>query len=282
MNVWLVGSGYWGSKLITTLNSLKVNVNIIDIKNNQTIDMIDNQDPVILATPLWEHYKQAKQIIANGNPLYIEKPAAETASEIEDLISLTKSNQVVMVGHIFLHNPLYHLLKELDLGEIKFVHSERTNLGIYQTKTSPLLSLAPHDFSIILGLLGEATVTHVQNFNFTNNAYPDRSVIFGNNFQIDLSWLDINRRRAVTVVGSKAQAIWDEDLKTIRLRSTSIENNKLKIGEELTYRYPTNKDPLYYELSHFIRCVKNNIKPSTDLEQALAVAKLIDYAHSIG
>lgn len=279
MNVWLVGSGYWGSKVVAALNEIGVGVNIIDIKNNQTIDMIDNKDPVILATPLWRHYKQAKQIIANGNPLYIEKPAAETSSEIEDLIDLA-GDQIVMVGHIFMHNPLFHVLKGLDLGEIKFVHSERTNLGIYQTKTSPLLSLAPHDFSIVLGLLGNVSITHVQNYNFTHNNYPDRTVVFGKNFQIDVSWLDINRRRVVTVVGTKAQAIWDEDLKTIVVKSTTIENGRLIVGESETYKYPTNKDPLYYELEHFINCVETGTRPTTNLKQALAIAKLIDDAHS--
>lgn len=279
MNVWLVGSGYWGSKLVATLNELNVNVNIIDIKNNQTIDVINNKDPVLLATPLWQHYEQAKQIIANGNPLYIEKPAAETAKEIEELIDLA-GNQIVMIGHIFMHNPLFHLLKRLDLGEIKFVHSERTNLGIYQTKTSPLLSLGPHDFSIILGLLGDVSITHVQNYNFTNNNYPDRSVIFGDNFQIDLSWLDINRRRVVTVIGSKAQAIWDEDKKSLIVKAVKIENNKLKVQDEIIHVY-SGKESLYYELEHFIDCVKNNTKPRTDLNEALRIAKLIDFAHSI-
>jgi UDP-2-acetamido-3-amino-2,3-dideoxy-glucuronate N-acetyltransferase len=280
MNVWLVGSGYWGSKVVATLNELNVNVKVIDIKNNQTIDMIDNKDPVILATPLWEHYKQAKQIIANGNPLYIEKPAAETASEIEELIALA-GKQIVMVGHIFMHNPLFNLLKKLDLGEIKFVHSERTNLGIYQTKTSPLLSLAPHDFSIVLGLLGDVSITHVQNYNFTNNNYPDRSIVLGNNFQIDVSWLDVNRRRVVTVVGSKAQALWDEDKKTLVVKSVGIENNRLKVEDEIIHVYQ-GKEPLYYELEHFIECVRNNSKPITDLHQALRIAKLIDFARNNG
>jgi predicted dehydrogenase len=280
MNVWLVGAGYWGNKIVATLKTLNVNVNIIDIKNNQTIDQINNKDPVLLVTPVSQHYEQAKQIIANGNPLYIEKPAAETASEIEDLIKLAK-NQIVMVGHIFMHNPLFHILKGLDLGEIKFVHSERTNLGIYQTTVSPLLTLAPHDFSIILGLLNEVAVTHVQNYNFTNNNYPDRSVIFGNNFQIDLSWLDINRRRVVTVVGSKAQAIWDEDAKTLIVKPVRIENNILKVEKEIVHTY-NGQDSLYYELEHFIDCVKNNKMPTTNLHQALRIAKLIDDAHSIG
>ncbi len=280
MNVWLVGSGYWGSKVVATLNELNINATVIDIKNNQTIDMIDNKDPVILATPLWEHFKQAKQIIANGNPLYIEKPAAETAAQIEELIKLA-GQQIVMVGHIFMHNPLFSVLKRLDLGEIKFVHSERTNLGIYQTKTSPLLSLAPHDFSIVLGIMGDIAVTHVQNYHFTNNTYPDRSIVFGDNFQIDISWLDINRRRVVTVIGSKAQALWDEDKKTLVVKSVGIENNRLKVEDEITHTY-VGKEPLYYELQHFIECVQNNSKPITDLHQALRIAKLIDFAHSIG
>ena len=52
MNMWLVGAGYWGSKLLTSLKKFDVVATVIDIRNGQTINDIDTLDPVMLATPL--------------------------------------------------------------------------------------------------------------------------------------------------------------------------------------------------------------------------------------
>src|SRR6056297_1442524 len=98
MNTWLVGSGYWGSKVKTSLENLGHSVNVIDIKNGNTIEDIDTMDPVILATPVWEHYDQASVLIKKGHDVYIEKPAAETAEQVEQLLGLV-TDEIVMVGH---------------------------------------------------------------------------------------------------------------------------------------------------------------------------------------
>ena len=58
MNMWLVGAGYWGSKLLTSLKKFDVDAQVIDIRNGQTIDDINTLDPVMLATPLWQHHEQ--------------------------------------------------------------------------------------------------------------------------------------------------------------------------------------------------------------------------------
>ena len=54
--MWLVGAGYWGSKLLKSLEQFGVSANVIDIRNDQTINDITNVAPVILATPLWQHH----------------------------------------------------------------------------------------------------------------------------------------------------------------------------------------------------------------------------------
>ena len=37
MNMWLVGAGYWGSKLIDNLKKFDVDAQVIDIRNGQAI-----------------------------------------------------------------------------------------------------------------------------------------------------------------------------------------------------------------------------------------------------
>ena len=39
--MWLVGAGYWGSKLLASLEKFNVQANVIEIRNGQTIDDIN-------------------------------------------------------------------------------------------------------------------------------------------------------------------------------------------------------------------------------------------------
>ena len=89
--IWLVGAGYWGSKIALAIEKQGIIANIIDIKNGQTIDEISalDLDPVILATPLWDHYKTAKRLIEKGHDVYVEKPLAETSEQCKDLHNLS-------------------------------------------------------------------------------------------------------------------------------------------------------------------------------------------------
>ena len=101
INISLLGAGYWGSKIADQLKVINyVNkVEIVDIKDGKTIDDI-NYKNVIVATPAWDHYKQARELLDRGHNLYIEKPLALTSEECID-IKKHIEEQVVLVGHIF-------------------------------------------------------------------------------------------------------------------------------------------------------------------------------------
>jgi len=283
MKIWLVGSGYWGSKIAAKLEKLQIDCAIIDIKNGQTISDIDTDDPVMLATPLWDHYEQALELIHRGNDVYIEKPAAENYDEIANLVKATKDN-IVMVGHIYMYNPILHKLKSIvdegRLGNIQFVSSVRTNLGIYQTKTTPLLSLAPHDFTIVDYLLGDLHVRRAHGFKY-NSSSPkhDRVMVSGTNWQIDVGWAHPERKREVTVIGDIAQAVWNDDTKTLIIHKNTVNDGKLIVDEvKETWHWKSDVDPLQNELEHFIKCVTERKKPDTDLTYARRIADYLDIA----
>jgi UDP-2-acetamido-3-amino-2,3-dideoxy-glucuronate N-acetyltransferase len=284
MKIWLVGSGYWGSKIAAKLTKLGIEHQIIDIKNGQTIDDINTPDPVMLATPLWEHYAQALQLIHNGHDVYIEKPAAENSDQVIDLLKSTKDN-IVMVGHIYMYNPILHKLKSMIdtgvLGEIQFIGSVRTNLGIYQTKTTPLLSLAPHDFTIIDHLLGgDLFIKSGRGYKYSpDSPYADRVLVGGYNWHIDVSWAHPERKREVTVIGTKAQAVWNDDAKTLVIHKNNVVDGRLVLNEvKESFHWKSDVDPLQNELEHFIDCVKNRKSPMTDLKYARTMADYIDIA----
>ena len=286
MKFWLVGAGYWGSKVRAELNTIPgvSSVEVIDIKNGQTIDDIATTDPVILATPLWQHTEQVITLLDRGHDVYVEKPMGENLDDILK-IENSLSYQVLMVGHIFLYNPLLHTLKDLidngELGTVGHVESRRLNWGIRQTQTTPLLSLAPHDASIIQHLLGKKPVTFARSENFSNNVVPDMVEFGGPQFNCKVSWWWPKRERIVTVVGTHAQAVWDEDKKTIELYNGHMDGRyPNKELEHVTYPYDSvygsDLSPLHLELQHFVECCHDRASPRTGIQSAKRVASMLD------
>ena len=282
MKMNLVGAGYWGSKLLESLKQFDVDATVIDIRNGQTINDINNSDPVILATPLWQHHEQTVELVKRGHDVYVEKPMAETAEQIEDIASHLKDDQLIMVGHIFLHHPQIHLIKSMldngDIGDLTYIRSERSNWGIYQTKTDPVLSLATHDISIVNYFQGPMTVTNAQSWNYSNNIVPDRVWFSGTpGYDIDVSWYSPVRIRRTVLLGTKGQIVWDQDANTVTVSKHSIEDRRsITDASPKVYEYDYEYSPLEYELKHWVDCVVNRTTPSTGIRNALEVANVID------
>lgn len=287
MNMWLVGAGYWGNKLLESLKKFNVDAQVIDIRNGQTIDDINTADPVMLATPLWQHYEQSSVLLQKGHDLYIEKPMAETAEQIDQLGQLTTPDQIVMVGHLFVHHPQMAEIKSIitsgRIGNIVHVTSRRFNWGIYQTKTDPLLSLAVHDISIVQEISNSILhPTQAQAWNYSNNCQFDRVRFNGHTdssvtFDIDVSWHWPVRTRETVIIGTQGQIVWDQDLNKITVAANTIEQNRAMADanpEVMDYAYKMS--PLESELEHWVECVKHRRMPTTGIEAARSVALVVD------
>jgi len=288
--MWLVGAGYWGQKIVSGLRRFDIVPKVIDIRNGDTIDKISNKKPVILATPLWNHYEQAKCILNNGNDLYVEKPLAETESEVDAINSHIRNDQVLMVGHIFVTHPQLEIIKKRisdgEIGNIIHISSVRLNWGIFQTKTDPVLSLATHDISIVNSLLDHPLkVDSVNSWKIHNKFQKDRVWFCGysenTTFDIDVSWCSPIRTRKTVIFGEYGQIIWDQDANSISIEKNIVENNRAKKdknSELVTYNF--SYSPLEYELKHFIRCTQDRITPIPNISQAKQVANVIDQVKS--
>jgi predicted dehydrogenase len=284
INIAVIGAGYWGSKVVETLKlNPQVNiVQVIDVKNGQTInDIYSDITTAIIATPVWDHLSTAVDLLERGFDLYIEKPMCETAAEVR-LLSKFAPKQILMVGHIFLYHPALDKIKEHlpRIGTIKHVDSQRLNWGIYQTKTTPLLSLLPHDVSILHELFKDLEVTGARARNFTNNVVPDWI-----SFDLKMgevtatvtgSWYWPERVRKLTIVGDKGSIVWDDAANQVHVFEGLVNARRLSNLEEEVYIPDLTVTPLQRELNHFIECVTTRQQPKTDVNNALAVAKILD------
>ena len=290
--MWLVGAGYWGSKLLASLEKFGVQAQVIDIRNGQTIDDITDTGPVMLATPLWQHHEQTCRLLERGHDVYVEKPMAETVEQILDIGSRVRSGQLLMVGHIFAHHPqmaeIKSLIKNDAIGSLVHISSRRLNWGIYQTRTDPLLSLGTHDISIVIELTGAVPqVKNAQAWNYSNNVQPDRVWFSGTvntdiTFDIDVSWHWPVRTRQTVIMGTQGQITWDQDANTVTLTKHAVKDRRAIVDTNpVTIAYTHDLTPLEAELRHWVDCLAVRQEPSTGLHSAKQVAQVIDSVNKL-
>lgn len=320
MKTAIIGCGYWGPNYVRIFNEIddsnllyiadvdhkklaKVvkNSDIKITKNYEKILEDDEVEAVVISTPSSTHYKIAKDCILKDKHVLVEKPLTLSSKESKELIELAESRKkLLMVGHTFIFNPAVQKLKEYikngTLGEIHYLSFVRTGLGPVRKDVNAMWDLAPHDISILNYLL-ESTPSKVsargewyiqqgiEDVVFLNLKFENK--ILAN---IHASWLNPQKVRQVTVVGSKKMAVFDDVSQTEKLvlfdKGVQKEYTYASYGEfQLKLRsgdilIPDIKmtEPLKNECIHFIECIKNNKKPITDGRSGLEVVRILEMA----
>jgi predicted dehydrogenase len=237
--VGVVGLNYWGPNLVRNFDDLADLTWLCDLddghlapiaaryptaKSTQRYDDLladDSLDAVVIATPVPTHYALAKQALEAGKHVFVEKPPAMHAAEMDELVRVAAERDLVLMpGHLLLYHPGVAKLKELidagELGEVLCVYGNRQNLGIVRTNENALWSLGVHDLSVILHLLDEdPEVATAQGRDFLTPGVED--VVFcylrfpsGKIAHMHLSWLDPHKMRRMTVVGREKMVVFDD------------------------------------------------------------------------
>ena len=116
--------------------------------------LIDAVDVVDIVTPTLSHYDCAKQAIAKGKHLFIEKPITNTVEEAEHIRELlAEHNLRGQVGHVERFNPAYIAIKD-DINSPMFIETHRlAEFNPRGTDVPVVLDLMIHDIDIILSVV---------------------------------------------------------------------------------------------------------------------------------
>ena len=217
------------------------------------------------------------------------------------MIDLAEKHQrKLMVGHTFVYTSAVRKMKEIidsgELGDIYYINSQRLNLGLFQQDINVIWDLAPHDISIILYLLDKSPLAvSAIGTSHINSAIEDVAVLtmkFQNGLIafVQTSWLDPDKIRRMTVVGSKKMMVFDDVQPTekIRIYDKSVEVPKhYDTFAEFPYSYKygdivipkiDGDEPLRTELDHFIDCIKNDETPLSCGRDGLHVVQILEAA----
>lgn len=307
-----VGHGYWGRNLARNFHELGHLAAIVDPDARAAQTAASGYgvralgfeevlaDPAIaavsLASPAVLHFAQAKAALEAGKHVYVEKPLALGVAEAEALGRIAEARGLVlMVGHLLQYHPVYVKLREMvgagALGRLLHVYSNRLSLGKFRTEENVLWSFAPHDISMILGLVGEEpdAVTAQGTVAFTPGiadlVTAQMRFPGGTRAHVMASWMHPFKEQRLVVIGDKAMAVfedsqpaWEDKLLLYRhvIDTSGAVPNPVKAEAE---RVAVEKaEPLKEECRHFVRCIETGSAPRTDGREGLAVLRVLDAA----
>jgi predicted dehydrogenase len=312
VNVGQAGLGHWGKNLVRNFDELADLTWICDSDEARRAEfgarypnarvtasfeeMIADDDlqAVVIATPVPTHHPLAKQALEAGKHVFVEKPPAMRAAEMEELVGLAEERGLVLMpGHLLLYHPGVEKLKDLvdsgQLGDVLCVYGNRQNLGIIRTNENALWSLGVHDLSVILYLIGEQPSQAIANGNaFLNAGVED--VVFcylqfpsGKIAHMHLSWLDPHKMRKLTVVGRDKMAVFDdmELEQKITVYDKAPEEPTGTYGEWRTRTGDvfspkiSNDEPLKLECRHFLGLVENGWD-GREMHDGLEVVRVLE------
>lgn len=109
---------------------------------------------VFLCTSPQSHFQLAKKILAAGKHLFVEKPPCFTVAELQQLISLKKNDQHVVVGLQKRYSTVVEHLEKLKGTIDSYSYAFKT--GAYP-EGDPIMDLYIHSLDVINHLFGEVT-----------------------------------------------------------------------------------------------------------------------------
>ena len=304
-----IGAGYWGQNLVRNFDQLGALHWVCDADSEQLARLQAKypnasfcaerskvlNDPAVtgvaIATPAVSHGTLVREALFAGKHVFVEKPLCLSLAEARQLIDLAAERKLVlMVGHLLWYHPAVLKLKELIddgvLGRIRYIYSCRLNLGKVRREENILWSFAPHDISVILGLIGEMPDgVSAQGGNYLHDRIADVTVTMlsfpsGTRAHVFVSWLHPFKEQKLVVVGDRQMAVFDdiEPVNKLVLYPHSIEWKGCMPVLNKANPSPVTLDwqePLAVECHHFLEAIATGAKPRTDGAEGLRVLQVL-------
>jgi predicted dehydrogenase len=261
-------------------------------------------DAIAIATPAATHFELARQALVSGKDVLVEKPMTTTAAASLELIELAdRHGRILAVDHTFLYTDAVRKIKELldagEIGDLLYMDSVRTNLGLFQRDHNVIWDLAPHELSIVLNFVPEDPISvqalgachagnGIENLAYVHLEFPDNLVA-----HFHLNWLAPVKIRQTIVAGSRKMIVYDdmERSEKIKIYDKGIAVEKASVGMDELYKacinyrsgdmtapHLNNREALAVETSHFVQCVRDRERPIVDGLAGLRVVRLLEAA----
>jgi len=324
--IGVIGCGYWGPNLLRNFSeneeaSLRWMCDV-DIRRLETLGrrypstktttdyrqlLSDPQlEAVVIATPVSTHFNFARDALAAGKHVLIEKPFTASVAEAEELIEMAEHrNLTLMVDHTFIYTGAVRKIKEIvksgELGDLLYFDSERINLGLFQRDINVVWDLAPHDLAIMDFIIDRQPLSvtatgscHIER-GIENIAYV--MLRFSDEFiaHFHFNWLSPVKIRRTLIAGSRRMIVYDDIEPTEKIRiydkGVMVTQSEETTDKEAAYQtlvsYRTgdvwvpkldSTEALHYVCREFLNAIAERRRPLTDGYSGLRVVRLLEAA----
>ena len=310
IRVAVIGCGYWGKNLVRNFFELGVLHAVCDEKevvakemaktyNVKALSLTEvaesNIDAVVISSPAFKHAEHVKRFLLSGKHVFVEKPLAINVKDAEELCAIAnKVDKKLMVGHLLQYHTAYQKLKQLvsenKLGKLQHIYSNRLSVGKIRTEENVLWSFAPHDISMVLGIVGsDPEQVWSTGSSFFNKEIEDVATLhlsFKDNLKahVFVSWFHPYKEQRFVVVGDKSIAVFDDCLSWDK--KLQFYNHKVKWENSFPMIDKSNPiaielpeiEPLKNECQHFLNSIIENRNAITFGEEGLKVLRVLDAA----
>ncbi|MGQ4834487.1 MAG: Gfo/Idh/MocA family oxidoreductase [Candidatus Asgardarchaeia archaeon] len=290
VKVAVIGTGAWGKNharvffelnnaelvAVSDLNEERAKIiakkyNCKAYKDYKELITSEKLDAVSIATPTTTHFEVAKFAIEHGLSVLVEKPMTATIEEARKLIDLAHDYSVLlMVGFITRFSVGVQKLKEIieagEIGEVVLINARR--VGPFWPErvgdVGVIKDVAIHDIDGFRYLLNRDPLAVYATAGALKHKYEDHATIIMHfdkdlNGFIEANWLTPNKKREISVTGSKG--IVSVDLLT---QDIIMENDEWVMKSKIPW-----VEPLKQELGHFIESVAKRRVPMVTGEDGL-------------
>ena len=237
-------------------------------------EFAEQVDAASIATPTSTHFEIARELLARGKHLLVEKPIADNTAHASELAELAAARGLVLqVGHVERFNPVLSAL-EKRLTNPRFIEAHR--LSPYPNRSTDIgvvLDLMIHDLEIILHLVRSPVQT------IDAVGVPDLSrgedianarIRFENGCvaNITSSRISPEQMRKIRVFQENVYLSLDyqnQSGEMYRRTAAGLERDDVEIERE---------EPLKRELAAFIECAATGRAPKVSGFQAAAALEL--------
>jgi predicted dehydrogenase len=224
-----VGCGRWGKNVLRDLVELGASVTVLARSGAtaeraraggaamvvSTVEEAGPVDGAVVVTPAPHHAEAVEGLAPLGVPIFCEKPLVTDPADGRRLLELCGERLFVM--HKWRWHPgieaLARLASDGTLGEPAGVRSHRLGWGPFHFRVDSVDTLAPHDLSIAIAVLGElppVAVARGSRYPGLEGGWADCSALLvrdgGPYVELACSSVSAHRLRRVEVVGSAGSA----------------------------------------------------------------------------
>ena len=285
MEIGLIGCGAWGRKILCQLRELDCRVVVFDPSErarraaiehgaiNASSQLGGKADGWIIASPASTHASMLAQLADSGSPIFVEKPFTT------DLASARRyaDNSRIFVMHIWRYHPairfLNSLVREGRIGDIKLVRSTRTNWTSPRTDVDPVWTLAPHDLSLAVEILGEIPKPKAA-WSERHQGRPVGLIgICGTDpalvFEVSSRFAD--KRRELRIHGTDGVLSWRDEQPWVELHKGNRSS-----AQSATVKIPfSGESALRTELRTFVEHLRGGPPPPTTAREGAAVVEAL-------